>query len=506
MNDFILEMNDIVKDFPGVKALNKVQLKVRSGTVHGLMGENGAGKSTLMKCLIGLYRRDSGTIFFDGKEVNFLSVSEAINAGISMINQELCPIPERSVAENIWVGREPKKNLLMVDHKNMYKLTEELLKKFNIGISPDKLLKDLTIAQMQMIEIIRAVSYDSKIVIMDEPTSSLTQAEVNHLFNIIKSLKQQGISIIYITHKMDEVFQICDEVTVMRDGEYISTDKIQELTMDSLISKMVGREITQMFPKQECLIGDVVLQVEKLSVDNIVHNVSFKLHKGEILGFAGLIGAGRTETMEGIFGLRRLSQGDIYKQGVKIKIDNPGAAIAHNIGMLTEDRREKGIVGVRNIYDNTILSHLKAYGFPIAHSRIRKDTEEYCTKLNVKTPDYKELIQNLSGGNQQKVLVARLLLNNPDVLIFDEPTRGVDVGAKVEIHSLITKLAGEGKGIILISSELPEVMGMADRIIVMHEGKITGILNRNEFEQELIMRYATNSKEAVNSEGGMVKS
>ena len=502
MEDFILVMKDIIKGFPGVKALDNVQLKVKKGTVHGLMGENGAGKSTLMKCLIGLYRKDSGTIFFDGKNVNFQTVSEAINAGISMINQELCPIPERSVAENIWVGREPKKNLLMVDHKSMHELTEALLAKFNITISPDTLLKDLTIAQMQMIEIIRAVSYDSKIVIMDEPTSSLTQAEVRHLFHIIKNLKEQGISIIYITHKMEEVFQICDEVTVMRDGQYISTNNMEDLTMDTLISKMVGREITQMFPKQECPIGEVILRADNISVDNIVHNVSFELHKGEILGFAGLIGAGRTETMEGIFGLRKLSQGNIYKQGVKVKIDNPGTAIAHKIGMLTEDRREKGIVGVRNIYDNTILSHLRAYGFPIAHSRVRKDTDEYCTRLNVKTPDYKELIQNLSGGNQQKVLVARLLLNNPDVLIFDEPTRGVDVGAKVEIHSLITKLAGEGKGIILISSELPEVMGMADRIIVMHEGIITGILDRSEFDQELIMRYATNSKDVNDSVGG----
>lgn len=502
MEDFILVMKDIIKGFPGVKALDNVQLKVKKGTVHGLMGENGAGKSTLMKCLIGLYRKDSGTIFFDGKNVNFQTVSEAINAGISMINQELCPIPERSVAENIWVGREPKKNLLMVDHKSMHELTEALLEKFNITISPDTLLKDLTIAQMQMIEIIRAVSYDSKIVIMDEPTSSLTQAEVRHLFHIIKNLKEQGISIIYITHKMEEVFQICDEVTVMRDGQYISTNNMEDLTMDTLISKMVGREITQMFPKQACPIGEVILRADNISVDNIVHNVSFELHKGEILGFAGLIGAGRTETMEGIFGLRKLSQGNIYKQGVKVKIDNPGTAIAHKIGMLTEDRREKGIVGVRNIYDNTILSHLRAYGFPIAHSRVRKDTDEYCTRLNVKTPDYKELIQNLSGGNQQKVLVARLLLNNPDVLIFDEPTRGVDVGAKVEIHSLITKLAGEGKGIILISSELPEVMGMADRIIVMHEGIITGILDRSEFDQELIMRYATNSKDVNDSVGG----
>ncbi|RGU91090.1 sugar ABC transporter ATP-binding protein [Clostridium sp. AF15-17LB] len=502
LEDFILVMKDIIKGFPGVKALDNVQLKVKKGTVHGLMGENGAGKSTLMKCLIGLYRKDSGTIFFDGKNVNFQTVSEAINAGISMINQELCPIPERSVAENIWVGREPKKNLLMVDHKSMHELTEALLEKFNITISPDTLLKDLTIAQMQMIEIIRAVSYDSKIVIMDEPTSSLTQAEVRHLFHIIKNLKEQGISIIYITHKMEEVFQICDEVTVMRDGQYISTNNMEDLTMDTLISKMVGREITQMFPKQECPIGEVILRADNISVDNIVHNVSFELHKGEILGFAGLIGAGRTETMEGIFGLRKLSQGNIYKQGVKVKIDNPGTAIAHKIGMLTEDRREKGIVGVRNIYDNTILSHLRAYGFPIAHSRVRKDTDEYCTRLNVKTPDYKELIQNLSGGNQQKVLVARLLLNNPDVLIFDEPTRGVDVGAKVEIHSLITKLAGEGKGIILISSELPEVMGMADRIIVMHEGIITGILDRSEFDQELIMRYATNSKDVNDSVGG----
>lgn len=491
MSEYILEMLDITKEFPGVKALDGVQLKVRPGTVHALMGENGAGKSTLMKCLIGIYHKTSGRIIFDGKEVDFNSTIEGLNSGISMIHQELSPVAERSVAENVWIGRQPMKNRLMVDHKKMREDTVKLFKQLQVEIDPDRKMKELTVSQMQMVEIVKAVSYNSKIVIMDEPTSSLTKGEVDHLFKIIRQLKADGVSIIYISHKMDEIFEICDEVTVYRDGKYIATNKVSEITMDVLVKQMVGREVTDMFPKVECEIGETILKVNKINAGRQVKNVSFELHKGEILGFAGLVGAGRSETMEAIFGLRHITSGTVTLKGQIVKIKDPVDAISKGISLLTEDRRGKGIVGIRDISDNTILSNLKAYSTPLNHRKIKEDVDEYVAKLRVKTPNNQELIKNLSGGNQQKVLVARCLLTDPDVIIVDEPTRGIDVGAKSEIHSLITGLAGQGKAIIMISSEMPEVMGMSDRIIVMHEGEITGVLDRNEFDQETIMKLAS---------------
>ena len=484
-------MKDIVKEFPGVRALGGVQLNVKPGEVHALMGENGAGKSTLMKCLIGIYHRTSGTIIYDGKEINFSTTQEALNSGISMIHQELSPVLERSVSENVWLGRQPMLNKIMVDHKKMRSMTQDLFKELDVDIDPDEVMKNLTVSQMQMVEIAKAVSYNSKIVIMDEPTSSLTEREVGHLFRIIRDLRDRGVAIIYISHKMDEIFEICDEVTVFRDGGYVGTEKVKDITMDKLISMMVGRELTSMFPKVPCEIGDVVLRVENINAGKLVKNVSFELHKGEILGFAGLVGAGRSETMEAIFGLRTITSGKIYKNGKEIKNRSPIDAINNGFGFLTEDRRARGIVPIRSIYDNTILSSLRKYGTPLAKKKIKEDTAEYCGKINVKTPSYDELIQNLSGGNQQKVLVARALLNDPEILIVDEPTRGIDVGAKAEIHSLISELAGRGKAIIMISSEMPEIMGMADRMIVMHEGDVTGELKREEFDQELIMKYAT---------------
>ena len=484
-------MKDIVKEFPGVRALGGVQLNVKPGEVHALMGENGAGKSTLMKCLIGIYHRTSGTIIYDGKEINFSTTQEALNSGISMIHQELSPVLERSVSENVWLGRQPMLNKIMVDHKKMRSMTQDLFKELDVDIDPDEVMKNLTVSQMQMVEIAKAVSYNSKIVIMDEPTSSLTEREVGHLFRILRDLRDRGVAIIYISHKMDEIFEICDEVTVFRDGGYVGTEKVKDITMDKLISMMVGRELTSMFPKVPCEIGDVVLRVENINAGKLVKNVSFELHKGEILGFAGLVGAGRSETMEAIFGLRTITSGKIYKNGKEIKNRSPIDAINNGFGFLTEDRRARGIVPIRSIYDNTILSSLRKYGTPLAKKKIKEDTAEYCGKINVKTPSYDELIQNLSGGNQQKVLVARALLNDPEILIVDEPTRGIDVGAKAEIHSLISELAGRGKAIIMISSEMPEIMGMADRMIVMHEGDVTGELKREEFDQELIMKYAT---------------
>lgn len=488
--DYILQMLDIVKEFPGVRALKGVQLNVRPGTVHTLMGENGAGKSTLMKCLIGIQAPTSGKIIYDGKEVHFKTTLEAMNAGISMIHQELSPVPERSVCDNVWLGREPRKGLV-VDHKKMRADCIELFKKLGLDLDPDAKMGDLTVAKMQMVEIAKAVSYDSRIVIMDEPTSSLTDAEVEHLFRIIADLKAKNVAIIYISHKMDEIFRISDDITVYRDGEYVATDRAENLNVDKVITLMVGREMTSMFPKVDCPIGETIFKVENLAAGKAVKNVSFELHRGEILGMAGLVGAGRTETAEAIFGMRHITGGKIFKDGKELHIKSPEDAIANKIGLLTEDRRGNGIVGLLSVKENTVLANLKAYGFPLNHKKMRKDTEEYIKKLNTKTPTMETPIQNLSGGNQQKVLVGRWLLTDPDVLIVDEPTRGIDVGAKAEIHSLITKLAGEGKAIIMISSELPEVMGMADRILVMHEGVMTGMIDRKDFSSELILKYAT---------------
>ena len=484
-------MTDICKEFPGVKALQNVQFNLKPGEVHALMGENGAGKSTLMKCLIGIYHKTSGKIVYDGKEIDYGTTSEALNNGLSMIHQELSPVPERSVAENVWIGRQPMKNKLMVDHTKMREATKELFDQIEVTIDPDEKMKYLTVSQMQMVEIAKAVSYNSKIVIMDEPTSSLTEKEVGHLFNIIRMLKEKNVGVIYISHKMEEIFQICDRVTVMRDGQYVSTDNVSDITMEQLITKMVGRELTDMFPKTDCEIGDVVLKVENLSAGRMVKHVSFDLRKGEILGFAGLVGAGRTETMEALFGLRKIDHGEITFKGQKIRVTCPDDAINLGINYLTEDRRAKGIVGIRNIRDNTVLSNLKAYGLPLKKEPMISDTQEYIDKLSTKTPSQEEEIKNLSGGNQQKVLLGRVLLTKPEVLIVDEPTRGIDVGAKSEIHALLSMLAGEGKAIILISSEMPEIIGMSDRMVVMHEGDVTGILNRDEFDQELIMKYAT---------------
>lgn len=490
MSEYILEMLNIEKFFPGVKALKGVHLRVRPGTVHGLMGENGAGKSTLMKCLIGIQPVTSGKILFRGKEVNFPNTHTALNSGISMIHQELSPVPERSVMENVWIGREPRKGFV-VDHKKMRQDTLELFERVGIDIAPDERMGNLSVAKMQMIEIAKAVSYNSSIVIMDEPTSALTQTETAHLFRIIAQLKEKNVAIIYISHKMDEIFEICDEVTVYRDGEYIATDLIENMDIDKLISLMVGRELTEMFPKVECPIGDTILKIENLSAGKMFQNVSFELRRGEILGFAGLVGAGRTEIVETIFGIHKATGGKIYKDGREVIIHTPADAIRNKIALLTEDRRHSGIVGVLPVMDNLVLANLAKYGLPLKQGKIRDDASEYITKLSVKTPDMYTRIQNLSGGNQQKVLVARWLLTDPEILFVDEPTRGIDVGAKAEIHTLLTQLANEGKAIIMISSEMPEVLGMADRVLVMHDGKMTGIVDREEATQELIMKYAT---------------
>ncbi len=495
--EYILEMHDIVKEFPGVRALKGVHLKVRPGTVHTLMGENGAGKSTLMKCLIGIQKPTSGKMMFKGEEICFHNTLSAMNAGISMIHQELSPVPERSVCENVWMGREPRRGIV-VDHKKMRKDTLELFAKLNLDLDPDEKMGNLTVAKMQMVEIAKAVSFNSSIVIMDEPTSALTETEVEHLFKIIADLKAKNVAIIYISHKMDEIFRISDDITIYRDGEFIATEKAEALDIDKVITLMVGREMSEMFPKIDCPIGETILKVEGLSSGRAFHDVSFELRRGEILGFAGLVGAGRTEVVETIFGMRPRTGGTIYKDGQELHIKSPEDAIANKIALLTEDRRGNGIVGLLSVAENAVLANLKKYGLPLKHHKIRADAEEYVQKLNVKTASLETPIANLSGGNQQKVLVARWLLTNPDILIVDEPTRGIDVGAKAEIHTLITKLAGEGKAIIMISSELPEVLGMADRVLVMHEGHMTGMVDRKDATSEMIMKYATGDVNTAN--------
>ena len=495
MSEYILEMKNITKEFPGVKALKGVNLSVRPGTVHTLMGENGAGKSTLMKCLIGIQRPTSGEIIYDGKQVEFTSPAQALEAGISMIHQELSPVPERPVCENLWLGRLPMKNKFMVDHKKMVSDAQELFDRLGLDLDPTEKMGNLTVAKMQMVEIAKAVSWNSKIVIMDEPTSAITESEVEHLFKIIEDLKKKNVAIIYISHKMDEIFRISDDITVYRDGEYVTTDRAANLDVDKVITLMVGRKMGNIFPKVDCPIGETVLKVENLSSGKAFRNVSFELHKGEILGFAGLVGAGRTEVVETIFGMRNKTGGKIFKNGVELDIRNPADAIRNKIGLLTEDRRGNGIVGLQSVGVNTILANIKQYGFVLNKKKMREDAMHYSQALKVKTPSLDALIMNLSGGNQQKVLVGRWLLTDPDILIVDEPTRGIDVGAKSEIHSLITQLAGEGKAIIMISSELPEVMGMSDRICVMHEGELTGIIDRKDFDSDLIMKYATGKME-----------
>jgi len=496
MDECILEMRNIVRTFPGVKALSGVDFRLMKGTVHALMGENGAGKSTLMKCLVGINPPDSGEILIKNKKVSIPNPITALKLGIAMIYQELNPVAERSVMENIWLGREPCFGSMgfLVDHKKMFSQTKELLADLELDLDPRQKVKELSIAKMQMIEIAKAVSLNADIVVMDEPTSALTPNEVEHLFSMIRRLKERGVSIVYISHKMDEIFKVADEVTVLRDGFRVVTEPVAHMTFDSLIAAMVGRNLTELFPKIECPIGEVRFEVKNLEVPGLLHDISFNLRRGEILGVSGLVGAGRTELMEAIFGLRKKSAGQILVNGKPVRIDTPVHAISAGIGFLTEDRRLTGIIPVLSVRVNTILAHLDHYrkilGF-LDNRRIQKDCVEYKGKLAIKTPSIDTLIQNLSGGNQQKVLVARWLLNNPDILILDEPTRGIDVGAKAEIHSIITRLAAEGKSIIMVSSELPEIIGMSDRVMVVCRGHITAVLDRKDADQETIMRYAT---------------
>lgn len=498
-SEYVLEMKNINKEFPGVKALDNVSLKVRAGTVHALMGENGAGKSTLMKCLFGIYRQDSGEIYLNGQKVDIINSRVALDHGISMIHQELLPVPHRSVMENIWLGRFPIKKfgpLKFVDHKKMRKDTEELFKKIGLDIEPDTIVRFLSVSKIQSMEIAKATSYNSRVIIMDEPTSSLTENEVDHLFSIINSLKSQGVAIIYISHKIEEILKIADEVTIMRDGKYIGTWPAGEIDNDFIISTMVGRNLANRFPERTNVPGDVVMRVENFSSisPKSFKNITFELRKGEILGIGGLVGAQRTELVEALFGLRTHATGNIYINGKIARIRSPIDAIRNKMALLTEERRTTGIFPVLPVIENITIANLSSYLKPyllLDEKRRRKTAEDSINRLRIKTPSYKTLIKDLSGGNQQKALIAKWLLTEPEILILDEPTRGIDVGAKYEIYTIINELASQGKSIIMISSEMPELLGMSDRIMVMCEGKLSGIIEGKDATQEEIMRLAT---------------
>lgn len=499
MAEYKLELKGVCKSFPGVKALDNVQLSLRPGTVHALMGENGAGKSTLMKCLFGIYRMDAGEVILDGKKIEINNPDEAMKYGIAMVHQELQPVPARSVAENLYLGRFPTKGFgpfKMIDHKTMYAETERWLKEVKMDFDPKAQLGTLSIGQMQSVEIAKAVSQQAKVVIFDEPTSSLSDNEVEALFRIMNDLRDKGVAMVYISHKMDEIKRIADDITIMRDGTYVGTWPAAELSTDQIIAKMVGRELTNVYPPKENKPGEVIMEVKDLCSihEKSFQHVSFELRKGEILGFGGLVGAQRTELMEGIFGIRGIASGEIYMHGKKTRIKHPIDAMNAGIGLITEDRRGNGIFGCLSIKDNVGVSvynkFLKA-GFVLDHKKINQVVDDSIKKLSIKTPSMKEHIANLSGGNQQKVVIAKWLTRDSDILIFDEPTRGIDVGAKNEIYKLMNRLAAEGKSIIMISSEMTEVLRMSDRIIIMCEGKVTGCIDISEATQENIMDKAT---------------
>lgn len=492
---YVLEVQNIRKEFPGVVALDNVQLKIRPGTVHALMGENGAGKSTLMKIIAGIYQPDSGTIRLRGNGVTLPTPLAAQQAGIAMIHQELLLMNSMTVAENIWIRREPKNAFGLIDHNKMIQMTQELFERLGIHLDPRAETGDLSVGSRQLIEIAKAVSFNSDVLIMDEPTSAITEKDVEHLFKIIRDLRAQGIGIVYITHKMNELFEIADEFSVFRDGKYIGTHLSTDVTRDDIIRMMVGREISQMFPKEEVEIGDVVLSAHNLCRGKDFQNISFDVRAGEILGFAGLVGSGRSHVVETIFGVRPADSGHIEIRGQRVEIKSPQDAIRNGMALLTEDRKETGCFLPLSVQENiqpaVLHEHYVKHGF-VEQKSLDEQSNEICAKMRVKTPSMFEIIENLSGGNQQKVLIGRWLLTHPKILIMDEPTRGIDVGAKAEIHRLVTQLAHRGVAVIMVSSEMPEVLGMSDRIVVMHEGRITGILNRDEADQVKIMDLASN--------------
>lgn len=488
-------MIDVSKSFPGVKALDNVNLRVRPHSVHALMGENGAGKSTLLKCLFGIYEKDQGKIFFKGQEINFSSSKQALENGVSMVHQELNLVLQRTVMDNMWLGRYPTKGWF-IDHGKMYDDTKRIFDELDIDIDPKVKVATLSVSQMQMIEIAKAFSYDAKIVIMDEPTSSLTEKEVNHLFKIINKLKDKGCGIVYISHKMEEIFQLCDEITILRDGQWVATRPLKGMTMDQIIGMMVGRELTQRFPEKTNQPQEVILEIEHLTAKNqpSIQDVTFNLHKGEILGIAGLVGAKRTDIVETLFGIRDRSQGSIKLHGKEVANHNAHEAIRNGFALVTEERRSTGIYSRLDIAFNSLIANMDSYKGSmglLSDNKMKSDTQWVIDSMRVKTPTQQTQIGSLSGGNQQKVIIGRWLLTQPEILMLDEPTRGIDVGAKFEIYQLILELAKKEKGIIIISSEMPELLGITDRIMVMSNGRVAGIVNTKETDQSEILRLAS---------------
>ena len=499
MNNVILEMKGIDKRFSGVHALKSVNLELREGEVHALMGENGAGKSTLMKVLCGIHKRNAGEVILFGKPVDFSNIKESQDAGISIIHQELNMMNHLTVAQNIYIGREPMVNGIYIDDKKMEEDARKLFEKIGVDIDPSVKVGSLTVGKQQMVEIAKAVSHDSKILILDEPTAALTQTEVEELFKIMNDLKAKGIGMIYISHRMDEINRISDRITVMRDGEYVGTLITKDTTKDEIVKMMVGRVIYGDKKEQSAVAddADVVLEVKNLNRGKEIKDVSFKLRRGEILGFSGLMGAGRTEVARAIYGADKPDSGEIYVNGKKVRNRTPEEAVKNGICYLSEDRKRYGLLLDKSVAENSVLSNLDDYiscGF-INDAKIEAAAEKENAKLKTKTPSMKQLLKNLSGGNQQKVIIARWLLKNSDIFIFDEPTRGIDIGAKSEMYTLMEELASQGKSVIMISSELAEIQRLSDRVIVMCEGRITGELDIADATQEKIMAYATMREE-----------
>lgn len=490
----LLKMEGITKTFPGVKALNGVNFELKRGTVHALMGENGAGKSTLMKCLFGMYAKDSGHIYLDGQEINFKNSREALDNGVAMVHQELNQALKRSVMDNIWLGRYPKVAGIAVNEKKMYKDTMAVFEELGIKVDPRRIMSTMPVSQRQMVEIAKAVSYNSKVIVFDEPTSSLTEEEVEHLFEIINMLRNRGVGIIYISHKMAEIKRISDYITVMRDGLWVATERADDLEMNDIIRLMVGRELTNQFPPKTNTPGEVYLKVEGITgMYNQLKDVSFEAKRGEILGLAGLDSSGRTETLESIFGIRTRKEGKVFLDGKPCLNRNAKESIKNGFALLTEERRATGIFGVLSIRDNTVISSLKRhlrFGLWLSEKSQREDTQYYIDAMRTKTPTQETKIRSLSGGNQQKVIIGRWLLTDPEVLLLDEPTRGIDVGAKYEIYQLIIDLANKGKTVLMVSSEMPELLGVCDRIVVMSGGRVAGEVDARNTTQEAIMTLA----------------
>lgn len=492
-SNILLKAENISKNFPGVKALDRVNFELKAGTVHALCGENGAGKSTLMKILIGMYRKDEGIIYVKGNQVHFTHPKQALESGISIIEQELNPLLDMTVAENIYLGREPISHGKFIDYKQLNEWATKILHKLNVKIDPSMKMKQLSLAEVQVVEIAKALSYDSDIIIMDEPTSALGEKEVENLFEIVQNLKKQQKGIIYVSHRMKEIFTIADEVTVLRDGRYIATKNINDIDQDQLVQLMINRKLEGQYVKENKPIDKPVLMVKNLSTKNKYENISLQVNQGEIVGIFGLTGSGRSEFLYGLFGVERAERGEIFVNGIKQDIKSPAFAIKNKMALITEDRKGSGLVLTRSVKENISLSSLKKLSkwIFIRNNEEKKEVKKMVKRLGIKTPSIDQIVQNLSGGNQQKVVLGKWLLTHPKILLFDEPTRGIDVGAKREIYKLMSEFANDGGGIIMVSSELTEIVRMSDKIIVFKNGKIVGELNRKEAVEEKVMSLAS---------------